>query len=161
MFPGTLASLLASATAPPPALHPVILVPGLAGSVFRIKLDGAQAPQIWCEKSSKDYFVTWVSVEELVPLQKDCTLSRLMPYYNASARTYHDAPGVLLDTNVDMGGVGGVRFLDPKIKATAYFDAMITNLTEGLGYEVASTARHTTGAPPRTATRHPAHTTIS
>jgi len=122
-----------SSTAP---LHPVILVPGLAGSVFRVKLDGAAAPHVWCEKESKDFFITWLNVEELVPLQKDCTLSRLMPYYNATTRTYHDAPGVTLDTNVDMGGVGGVEYLDPSLKATKYFATMIRNLTVGRGYVV-------------------------
>lgn len=117
------------------AKAPVVLVPGLAGSVFRIKLTDAVAPHSWCQKTTSDYFVTWVNVEELLPLQKDCTLSRLKLYYNATQKTYHDAKGVSVDSNVDFGGVGGVQYLDPSIKASAYYADMIANLT-AQGYVV-------------------------
>jgi len=36
---------------------PLIMIPGLAGSVMKAKLDNGPAPHFWCEKNS-DWYVT-------------------------------------------------------------------------------------------------------
>merc|ERR1711865_1007738 len=97
------------------ALSPVVMVPGLAGSVFKAKLDGAEAPHFWCSTHS-DWFVTWLNLEELVPEQKDCLLSRMDLDYNAETKAFSNAKGVELDTNVDFGGAEGVAYVDPSLK---------------------------------------------
>jgi len=135
-----LALLLASTSAKPP----IVLVPGLAGSVFRVKLHGAPEPHFFCSKTS-DWFTTWVNAEQLIPEQKDCLLARVHQYFDAANATYHDAPGVTLDTNVDFGGVGGIAYLDPSLKIGPldYYSTMITYF-ERMGYEV---GRDLHGAP--------------
>jgi len=84
------------------ALSPVVMIPGLAGSVFKAKLDGADAPHFWCKKNA-DWFVTWLNLEQLIPEQKDCLLSRLALNYDEKSDTLYNAKGVMLDTNVDFG----------------------------------------------------------
>lgn len=125
----------ASTTTSAAALPPVVLVPGLAGSVFRVKLQDTKPPHAWCSKTS-DWFVTWLNLEELVPLQKDCLLWRLgIGFSPDKGGLYNTAAGVSLDTNVDFGNVGGVSTLDPTIpSAMPYFSTMIKNLTGQLGY---------------------------
>ena len=111
------------------------MVPGLAGSVFRARLNGtAKPPHIWCSRSS-GWFTTWLNIEQLIPEQKDCLLARLLPYFNANTSTYHDAEGVELDTNVDFGGVGGIAFLDPSLHVgeSDYFGTMV-EFFEAKGY---------------------------
>merc|ERR1711907_223350 len=115
---------------------PIVLIPGLGGSVFRAKLQDADAPHAWCSKTS-DWFVTWLNLIELIPEQKDCLLSRLSLSYDAGTGIYSNAKGVTLDTNVDFGGVGGVAYVDPMTKSVyPYFGPMIDNLTASLGYTV-------------------------
>ncbi|KAL1522707.1 hypothetical protein AB1Y20_017682 [Prymnesium parvum] len=117
------------------AKPPIVMVPGLAGSVFRARLTGtARPPHLWCERSS-DWFVTWVSLAQLVPEQKDCLLARLLPHFNATDQTYHNALGVELDTNVDFGGVDGITFLDPSVHfgVSNYFGTMVAHF-EAQGY---------------------------
>jgi len=115
-------------------LQPVVLVPGLAGSVVRAKLSGADRAHFWCESTS-DWFTTWVSATELLPEQKDCTLARLATHFDAASGNYSDARGVKLDSSVDFGGVGGISELDPGVAASAYFKHLIKHLVEA-GYVV-------------------------
>lgn len=115
-------------------LSPVVLVPGVCGSVFRAKLAGATRPHWWCDANA-DWFVTWLNIKELAPGQKDCTLARLMSTFDAASGNYSDAAGVTLDSSVDFGGVGGIAELDPGISATKYFKPMIEHLV-GKGYVV-------------------------
>ena len=87
------------------SLSPLVLIPGLAGSVFKAKLKDGPAPHIWCETSS-DWYTTWLNFVQLVPEQKDCLLSRLKLTYNTTTKVFNNAKGVTLDTNVDWGGSG-------------------------------------------------------
>jgi hypothetical protein len=119
------------------ALPPVVLVPGLGGSVVKVKLHDAAEPHVWCAHSSHDWFVQWLSLTELLPLQKDCTLARLALAYNRTSGAFTNAAGVEIDSNVDFGGVGGVKYVDPAIPSVQpYFAALIDNLTSTLGYTV-------------------------
>jgi len=117
-------------------LQPVVMVPGLGGSVIRAKLDGAYAPHFWCSSSS-DWFNTWLNLAQLVPEQKDCLLSRMDLKYDSVTGEFSNAKGVLLDSNVDFGGSGGVAYVDPDIHSLQpYFGPMIDNLTATYGYTV-------------------------
>jgi len=137
-----IASLGSTRDAP---LAPVILMPGLAGSRLQAQLNHSVEPHFWCEKQTKGKPVQlWLALTELVPEQKDCLMSRIALTFNASTGNYTDAPGVLLDTNVDFGDVGGISSLDPSLaSATAYFKKMVEALT-ALGYEAGKTLH---GAP--------------
>ena len=86
--------------------HPVVMIPGLAGSVIKMKLDHGPAPSIACSKTS-DWFTAWVDPEELIPPLEKCLLARFGFTFDKTSRTYHDAPGVTINSNVDFGGVGG------------------------------------------------------
>ena len=117
--------------------HPIVLMPGLAGSRLQAQLHDSVEPHFWCEKSSGgEWLQLWLSLEQVAPEQKDCLMSRIALTYNSSTGNYSDAQGVTLDTNVDFGSVGGISSLDPSLaKETGYFRTMIASLT-ALGYEV-------------------------
>lgn len=119
------------------AKEPIILIPGLAGSVFKAKLRGSHPPHWWCSKSTDEFYTIWLSIEEALPLQKDCLLSHLLMDWNETSKRFVNAPGVQLDTNVDFGGVGGISSLDPNLAPeTGYFRSMIKYLQRELGYTV-------------------------
>ena len=127
-----LAATLATTSA---ANAPVVIVPGLAGSQLRAKLTDADPPHWWCHKNH-DWFTTWLVVDQLIPEQKDCLLSRLVTTFDPSDRSYHNAKGVEIDV-VDFGGVDGISFLDPSVheSASKYFVTMIEFLEKELGYK--------------------------
>ena len=93
------AVLLASHSGSSDPLNPVILVPGLAGSRFRARLDGTSEPHFFCSKHDSWYTI-WVNAAELVPGNKDCLLHNLELHFNASTGEYSNTTGVELDTNV-------------------------------------------------------------
>ena len=127
--------------------HPVILVPGLAGSQVRAQLKDSSPPHSLCEKTSAPgkWLQLWLSLEEVAPYAKDCLLSRIALTFDNATGAYSDAPGVTLDTNVDFGNVSGVAALDPAFpKESGYFLPLITFLEQELGY-VAGADLH--GAP--------------
>jgi len=116
-------------------LSPVVLIPGLCGSVVEVKLDGGPAPHAYCSTDA-DWFVQWVTVDAVTPRQKDCLVARLTPTYDPDTQTYADAAGVTINAHYDWGGVGSVEYLDPElqVEGSAYFADMIAYL-EARGYE--------------------------
>ena len=80
--------------------HPVVMIPGLAGSVIKMKLDNAPAPHYVCSKNA-DWFVAWVNLEEIVQPAKDCLLARLNFTFDQATGLYHDVKGVSIDANVN------------------------------------------------------------
>jgi len=124
-------------TAPPAdGLEPIIMMPGLIGSRLQAQLHDGPQPHFWCEKDSDGEWVQlWLSLEQVVPEQKDCLLDRLQLYFNETTGNYSDAHGVTLDSNVDFGDVGGISSLDPTFPSeSGYFRTMIQSFT-ALGYE--------------------------
>lgn len=119
-------------------LSPVILVPGLAGSVFEASLDNYTGPHSWCSGNTDKPFVTWVAPTQLVPIQKDCLMDRLMLHFDANTGKYHNTTGVSLNTNVDFGGSGGIAWLSPSlhIPGSAYYEPLIDYLVKLGGYKV-------------------------
>ena len=120
----------------PLGLSPVVLVPGLSGSVIKAKLQDTH-PAHWSCKTNSDWFTAWLSVEQLVPYQKDCLMHTLnLQYING---TYRGAAGVTLNASVDFGGVGGIAYLDPDALGTRqlpYYAQMIDMLIKDLGYKI-------------------------
>jgi len=118
-----------------PSVSPVILVPGLAGSVFTATTKDYKGPHSFCSGTVTKPFTLWVALTKLVPKEVDCTLDRLLLHFDATTGAYKNTAGVNLDTNVDFGGVGGVEYLDPdfKVSASAYFAPMIKHLTQATG----------------------------
>eukprot|EP01052_Picozoa_sp_SAG31_P016403 SAG31_NODE_1086_length_9998_cov_2.389837_4_plen_151_part_00 len=92
-------------------LAPVILVPGLGGTTIRARLHAADAAQPWCSTTTSEWFTQWPAVHQFLPFQKECLVSRLQIFYNATTRTYSNARGVELDTNYDFGGVDAIEYL--------------------------------------------------
>lgn len=137
--------LAASTTLPPP----VVLMNGLAGSVMHAKLDHLKSvPHALCEKDSKEkFFKLWVSAEELLPMVIDCTFDNMRIIYNSTTKKYRNKEGVTIDGSVDWGGVGGLEYLDPGIRASGYFHGIIDKLKSQLNYTVNQTLRahHTIG----------------
>jgi lysophospholipase-3 len=121
------------------SLAPVVLIPGLAGSVIYAKLDNVKpAKKIICKKTA-DWYRIWVNTKELVPEQKDCLVSNMMLHYNATSDVYSNTPGVTLDTNYHFGTTDSVKCLDPSLcKETGYFDDLIDYLVEEFGYVAGS-----------------------
>jgi len=114
---------------------PIVMVPGLAGSVLKMKLVDGPTPHVWCWKNA-DWFVTWVNTEELIPKQKDCFLERVQLRFDNTTGTYYNTSGVQIDSSVDFGGVGGIEYLDPGVKVgiSQYWATMIKYF-ENLGYK--------------------------
>ena len=71
------------------------------GLAARAKLTDADPPHWWCHKN-RDWFTTWLVVDQLIPEQKDCLLSRLVTTFDPSDGSYHNAKGVEIDV-VDFG----------------------------------------------------------
>ena len=46
------------------ARAPVVLIPGLGGSVIDAELDGAAAPHFWCSTDS-DWYTTWLQLDQV------------------------------------------------------------------------------------------------
>ena len=72
--------------------HPVVMIPGLAGSVIKMKLKNGPAPVITCSKNA-DWYTAWVDPTELIPPQENCLLARFGFTFDKYTGTYHDLPG--------------------------------------------------------------------
>lgn len=114
-----------------PTLSPVILVPGLVGSVIRGRRTvHTQGGVLWCLRA--EWSRLWLEPSLLLPSSKGCLLRALELHFNVSSGTYSDTPGVQIDPYVDWGGVGGVAYLDPGLgplaSLTGYFSALVEAL---------------------------------
>jgi len=100
---------------------------------MRMKLHDAPAPSLTCKKDA-DWFTAWLSVEELLPTNKNCLLERLLLSFDEHTGLYHNAPGVTIDSNVDFGNLGGIAYLDPSLKEPDYFHSLSSYLASHLNY---------------------------
>jgi len=123
--------LLHAATVPPP-LSPIIVVPGLGGSVLEAKLDGAP-PFRDCETSS-DWFTLWASLTQ--GLTRYACFDRNMELVlDNTTGLVRNATGVSMRPR-DFGGTGGIEYSnagaggEPHI---AYMHALVSAL-ENVGY---------------------------
>jgi lysophospholipase-3 len=112
-----------------PTLSPVILVPGLTGSVIYGR-STVRTPEeaLWCLRP--EWSRLWLEPSLLLPNSKGCLLRALELHLNVSTGTYSDTPDVQIDPYVDWSGVGGVAYLDPGLASlTDYFSALVQALT--------------------------------
>ncbi len=124
---------------------PVILLNGLAGARMTATLNSKTAPHFYCEKNSHGKSIDlWVSAHELLPGVIECLFDNLALRYDSSTKQYSNKEGVTIEGSVDFGGVSGLDYLDPSIKASGYFEALIERLEHSLQYVVGENLR---GAP--------------
>ncbi|KAA6421991.1 MAG: Lecithin:cholesterol acyltransferase family [Trebouxia sp. A1-2] len=114
------------------ALHnPVVLLPGLAGSVLEAKLDRKETPSWYCSKQH-DWEVEWLSLK--AASRPDCLLDELTVQYDPDMRSYHNQEGIQIRP-FDFGGLGGIYSIDPDLPGfTATYKPIIDKLIDA-GYK--------------------------
>lgn len=114
-----------------PTHNPVILLPGLAGSVLEAKLNRTDIPSFYCSKQH-DWEVEWLSLK--AALRPDCLLDELTIQFDPVTRRYHNQPGIEIRP-YDFGGLGGIYSIDPALPAfTATYKPIIDKLLDA-GYK--------------------------
>jgi len=93
-------------------LPPVIMVPGLVGSVLEAKQDDAPRPHWYC-KSTEGWHKVWIDVDETLFLP--CLNSLLNLSFDVDAAEYVNTPGVQIRPR-DFGGVHGIDYMLPLYK---------------------------------------------
>lgn len=110
---------------------PVILLPGLAGSVLQEKLNRTDTPAWYCDKTS-DWQTIWLSLT--AASRPKCLLDDLAIYYDTSSQRYRNQTGVEIRA-YDFGGLDGIAALDPDLKsASGTYDKLIEELQKA-GYQ--------------------------
>lgn len=109
---------------------PVILVPGLAGSVLEEKLNRSSVPSFYCTKTS-DWQVVWLSLT--AASRPNCLLDELDVSYNETTNRYQNQTGVEIRA-YQFGKLTGIAALDPSLPAVSgTYEALISGL-KGAGY---------------------------
>eukprot|EP00884_Botryococcus_braunii_P008556 jgi/Botrbrau1/17701/Bobra.0166s0125.1 len=109
---------------------PVILVPGLAGSVLEEKLDRITVPAWYCAKTA-DWHVVWFSFD--AASRPTCFLDELAVSYNSRTGRYRNQSGVGIRP-YDWGGLGGVKALDPGLPEASGLFSTLVDALEQAGY---------------------------
>ncbi|KAL3143630.1 hypothetical protein ABBQ38_002426 [Trebouxia sp. C0009 RCD-2024] len=113
-----------------PAHSPVILLPGLAGSVLEAKLNRTEVPSILCSKQH-DWEVEWLSLK--AALRPQCLLDELTITYDPVTKSYNNQEGIEIRP-YDFGGLGGIYSIDPDLPGfTATYRPIIEKLKDA-GY---------------------------
>lgn len=113
------------------AHNPVVLLPGLAGSVLEAKLNRAEVPKWYCSKEH-DWEVEWLSLK--AASRPDCLLDELTVQYDPETKSYHNKEGIQIRP-YDFGGLGGIYSIDPDLPGfTATYKPIIDKLTDA-GYK--------------------------
>ncbi|KAK9800276.1 hypothetical protein WJX73_002429 [Symbiochloris irregularis] len=121
------AALVSQATFTLASNSPVILVPGLAGSVLQERLNRTSAPAWYCDKTS-DWQTAWLSLSAAA--RPVCLLDDLAIFYDPEDKRYKNQTGVDVRA-YDFGGLEGVQALDPDLKsASGTYDALIKGLDD-------------------------------
>jgi len=114
-------------------LEPVLIIPGLDGSVLEAKLENAKPPGL-CSKNA-DWHIIWVNLNDfVVPGLLQCFLSNTALNFDESSNTFSNAQGVSIRPR-DYGGVGGIKWMVPNLKQGKYFADFIASF-EAVGYVV-------------------------
>jgi len=110
---------------------PIILVPGLGGSVLESKLTNVTQPSALCS-TDHDWEVEWVTPQTaaLVP----CLLNNLIINYNVTTGKYQNQTGVEIRP-YKFGGLGGVAALDPQLPLVSGYFADLIDALKDKGYQ--------------------------
>eukprot|EP01132_Coremiostelium_polycephalum_P003670 gene3670-4570_t len=114
-------------------LKPIVLVPGIAGSILEAKLFKQDVPAWYCTKQS-DWFRLWLNLRELTV--QSCWFDNLQLTYNITSDIYYNQPGVNIRP-YDFGGTAGVAYLDYKLGLPVGITNVYGNMIkffEDLGY---------------------------
>lgn len=97
--------------------HPVVLVPGLCGSVLEGLLDipaDVQLPNKECARKTDEWEVLWISAGQMLPRKFDCLIEYYLSLdFNASSGFAQPKRGVSVRVP-DFGGVYAIDHLDPE-----------------------------------------------
>jgi len=123
------------------ARPPVVLVPGLLGSVLEAKLDNASKPRWYCE-TTRGWHKVWVALWETLKLS--CLNYKLVVGLGAESGEYMNSPGVQIRPR-DFGGAGGIAYIASNSWLNMYdeFETIIKSFID-IGYVV---GRDLHGAP--------------
>lgn len=124
------------------AKRPVVLVPGIGGSILeaRLNLSKSDHPPHWiCSRWTRDYRRIWIRLREIVPIQADCMMWYMQHEWNGAAGRLEPRAGVDIRTPPEWGSVRAVDSLDPGWALSAYsqyFHRLIDELEgeAGQGY---------------------------
>ena len=124
--------------------YPFVIIPGDGGNRLYAKLDKPKVPHRYCDKKTDDYFLLWLSIEEILPLVIDCFIDNIKLNYNNETRKSFNTPGVDIKV-LDFGQTESVEYLDTfKISPTIYFANIVESLVQKHGYVKGKNVR---GAP--------------
>lgn len=109
---------------------PVILIPGLAGSVLEERLNRSSTPSFYCTKTS-DWQVVWLSLT--AASRPDCLLDDLNVDYNETSHRYQNQTGVEIRA-YQFGNLTGIAALDPSLPSVSgTYEKLISGLKDA-GY---------------------------
>lgn len=113
------------------SLPPIILFPGLTGSVLQARLSGADLPHWFCERYL-DWFDVWPVPEpsKIVPGMIDCTMYILTLQRNTSATPQFADPKGVEIRPYDFGKIAGVA----NFGNVSYFGMFVDYLEKNYGY---------------------------
>lgn len=58
-------------------MHCFVSVPGIGGSQIEAKLNRNASSHVWCYQRVDDWFILWLSVEELLPWVANCWVENI------------------------------------------------------------------------------------
>lgn len=128
----------ASSTTPIKTNRPIILIPGVLGSVLEAKLNRTDAAHWACYKKS-DWFKIWINSEVLLPQLSDCWIDNMSLRYRKLTKGGVQQP-LGVDIRAPNFGVptGSIDFLDPGVSYWTslgnYFATMRDKFVNTYGY---------------------------
>lgn len=114
----------------PPAIRPVVIIPGDASSRIYAKLDKLSVVRPWCVRRTRSWFILWLHAASLLnPLELPCWCDNMRLVRNASTGAIQNAPGVATRVPA-FGDTSGMEVLDPSLPAavTAVWRTMVERL---------------------------------
>jgi len=119
-------------------LPPIVVIPGIVGSVLEARLNKTTAPH-WTCYSRSDWFKIWLSADVLVPFEGDCWVDNLkLDYRPLTQGGAHNSTGV--DIRAPHFGTprGSVDYLDPGDSKWSslgtYFGYLVDTFINTYGY---------------------------
>ncbi len=95
-----------------PFRAPLLVLPGLGGSVLDATFDAAHDPPHWYCTGKQDAHLLWLRVTELVPKVSNCFFYNIGLEYDVETNVYSNKPGVSI-TPRGFGNFSGTTCLDP------------------------------------------------